>query len=291
MIDHGLFPPDLVHDVLIARGDEIEHRRSGNRPATRRRPGGTCASSSPPRPAPATSARSSPSPTPSAAPATRSSSPRRSPPSRASSARACPRSPSPTRSSAISRRCGSASARPRPTRPTGSSWASCSAASARAPRCPASSWRSTRGDPTSSCASRASSPPRSPPRRASIPVARVGAFLLAFEAYAIRTAAPGVDELRRWAGLAPDPAGERLAASPYLTLTPALVRAAGRGRSRRARWRFHAAPPPLRAVRPRGHAAARLPDLRLGRGDASASSRASTARSSTRSPTCRSGCW
>ncbi len=27
VIDHGLFPSDLVHDVLIARGDEIEHRR------------------------------------------------------------------------------------------------------------------------------------------------------------------------------------------------------------------------------------------------------------------------
>ena len=27
LIDHGLFPPDLVHDVLIARGDEIEHRQ------------------------------------------------------------------------------------------------------------------------------------------------------------------------------------------------------------------------------------------------------------------------
>ena len=26
VIDHGLFPPDLVHDVLIARGAEIEHR-------------------------------------------------------------------------------------------------------------------------------------------------------------------------------------------------------------------------------------------------------------------------
>jgi ribose 5-phosphate isomerase A len=26
VIDHGLFPPDLVSDVLIARGDEIEHR-------------------------------------------------------------------------------------------------------------------------------------------------------------------------------------------------------------------------------------------------------------------------
>jgi ribose 5-phosphate isomerase A len=27
VIDHGLFAPDLVHDVLIARGEEIEHRR------------------------------------------------------------------------------------------------------------------------------------------------------------------------------------------------------------------------------------------------------------------------
>jgi ribose 5-phosphate isomerase A len=27
VVDHGLFAPELVHDVLIARGDEIEHRR------------------------------------------------------------------------------------------------------------------------------------------------------------------------------------------------------------------------------------------------------------------------
>jgi ribose 5-phosphate isomerase A len=27
VIDHGLFSPELVHDVLIARGDEIEHRQ------------------------------------------------------------------------------------------------------------------------------------------------------------------------------------------------------------------------------------------------------------------------
>jgi ribose 5-phosphate isomerase A len=26
VVDHGLFPPDLVSDILIARGDEIEHR-------------------------------------------------------------------------------------------------------------------------------------------------------------------------------------------------------------------------------------------------------------------------
>ena len=54
-----------------------------------------------------------------------------------------------------------------------------------------------------------------------VPVARVGPWLLAMEAFAVRAAAPAVDDLRRWAGLEPDPAGERLAASPYLTLTPA----------------------------------------------------------------------
>jgi ribose 5-phosphate isomerase A len=27
VVDHGLFPPSLVSDVLIARGDQIEHRR------------------------------------------------------------------------------------------------------------------------------------------------------------------------------------------------------------------------------------------------------------------------
>jgi len=26
VIDHGLFGPDLVTDILIARGSEIEHR-------------------------------------------------------------------------------------------------------------------------------------------------------------------------------------------------------------------------------------------------------------------------
>ena len=26
VVDHGLFGPDLVTDILIARGDEIEHR-------------------------------------------------------------------------------------------------------------------------------------------------------------------------------------------------------------------------------------------------------------------------
>lgn len=27
VVDHGLFPPELVSDVLVARGDEVEHRR------------------------------------------------------------------------------------------------------------------------------------------------------------------------------------------------------------------------------------------------------------------------
>ena len=55
------------------------------------------------------------------------------------------------------------------------------------------------------------------------------------EAYAVRAAAPAVDDLRRWAGLEPDPAGERLAASPYLTLTPASFERATASRSRRTR--------------------------------------------------------
>ena len=86
-----------------------------------------------------------------------------------------------------------------------------------------------------------------------IPVARVGAFQLRFEALAVRAAAPAVDELRRWAGLEPDPAGERLADSPYLTLTPASFEPPGEPEPART-LRFHDAPPPLRAVRPPGEA-------------------------------------
>jgi ribose 5-phosphate isomerase A len=29
VVDHGLFPPELVSDVLVARGDQVEHRRLG----------------------------------------------------------------------------------------------------------------------------------------------------------------------------------------------------------------------------------------------------------------------
>ena len=27
LVEHGLFPPTMVSDVVIARGDEVEHRR------------------------------------------------------------------------------------------------------------------------------------------------------------------------------------------------------------------------------------------------------------------------
>ena len=84
-----------------------------------------------------------------------------------------------------------------------------------------------------------------------IPVARVGAFLQTLEDYAIRIAAPAVDELRQWVGLPSDPAGTRLTASPYLTLTPASFELPD-GPEPPQTWRFHDAPPPLRAVRPAG---------------------------------------
>jgi UDP:flavonoid glycosyltransferase YjiC (YdhE family) len=86
-----------------------------------------------------------------------------------------------------------------------------------------------------------------------IPVARVGPWLVGTERFAVRAAAPAVDGLRRWAGLAPDPAGERLAASPYLTLTPASLELPDAPELPQV-LRFHAAPPPLRAVRPAGTA-------------------------------------
>jgi UDP:flavonoid glycosyltransferase YjiC (YdhE family) len=86
-----------------------------------------------------------------------------------------------------------------------------------------------------------------------VPVARVGPWLPTMEAFAVRAAAPAVDELRRWAGLEPDPEGTRLAASPYLTLTPASLERAG-GSAPERTLRFHDAAPPLRAVRPAGTA-------------------------------------
>ena len=81
-----------------------------------------------------------------------------------------------------------------------------------------------------------------------IPVARVGIGTYAMESWAVRAAAPAVSELRFAAGLEPDPSGHRLAASPYLTLTPAAMEIAG-GPEPAGALRFHDAAPPLRAVR------------------------------------------
>jgi len=120
-----------------------------------------------------------------------------------------------------------------------------------------------------------------------IPHARVGTGLAMVEDYAVRTAAPAVEELRAWAGLEPDPAGERLAAAPYLTLTPPSFEAPGEPAPERI-VRFHDAAPRPRAV-PRAGATP-LVYVTFG-------SVAPTVgyfpelypRSSTRSPTCRSG--
>jgi UDP:flavonoid glycosyltransferase YjiC (YdhE family) len=84
-----------------------------------------------------------------------------------------------------------------------------------------------------------------------LPVARISPWLLAMEEFAVRRAAPAVDELRRWTGLEPDPDGARLAASPYLTLTPPSVEWPGAPEPE-GTLRFHDAAPPLRAVRPAG---------------------------------------
>jgi len=80
-----------------------------------------------------------------------------------------------------------------------------------------------------------------------IPHARVGTGLAMFEDYAVRTAAPAVDELRAWAGLEPDPAGERLAAAPYLTLAPPSLEAPGEPAPEHV-LRYHDAVPRPHAV-------------------------------------------
>src|SRR4051794_9139420 len=75
-----------------------------------------------------------------------------------------------------------------------------------------------------------------------VPHARVGIGLAATEATAIGWAAARVDELRGWAGLEPDPDGDRLAAEPYLTLTPPSLESGGA--PARAAPRDPLAPPP-----------------------------------------------
>jgi UDP:flavonoid glycosyltransferase YjiC (YdhE family) len=53
-----------------------------------------------------------------------------------------------------------------------------------------------------------------------IPIARVALGLAAVEDLSIRLAAPAVDAARAGVGLAPDPAGDRLRAMPFLTMIP-----------------------------------------------------------------------
>jgi len=54
-----------------------------------------------------------------------------------------------------------------------------------------------------------------------IPLVRVGLGLAAVEELSIRLAAPAVERQRAALGLPPDPAGERLRDTPYLTMVPA----------------------------------------------------------------------
>ncbi|MDX6629023.1 MAG: hypothetical protein QOH00_1269 [Gaiellales bacterium] len=53
-----------------------------------------------------------------------------------------------------------------------------------------------------------------------IPIVRVGLGLAAVEELSVRHAAPAVDERRIALGLPPDPAGDRLRETPYLTMVP-----------------------------------------------------------------------
>jgi UDP:flavonoid glycosyltransferase YjiC (YdhE family) len=84
-----------------------------------------------------------------------------------------------------------------------------------------------------------------------IPHARVGIGLRQTEDYAIRTAAPVLEELRVWAGVEPDPEGRRLDEAPYLTLTPPSLEAPGVTAASRT-LRYHDAPPRPRSVQDPG---------------------------------------
>jgi UDP:flavonoid glycosyltransferase YjiC (YdhE family) len=61
--------------------------------------------------------------------------------------------------------------------------------------------------------------------RHGVPVVRIGLGLQRTERWAAAAAAPGVDRLREALGLAPDPAGEGLLATPVLTGVPAAFEA------------------------------------------------------------------
>jgi len=60
-----------------------------------------------------------------------------------------------------------------------------------------------------------------------VPLARVGLGLAALEQRSVRLVAPAVDDARAKAGLPPDPSGERLRDTPYLTFLPELFDDAG----------------------------------------------------------------
>ena len=72
-----------------------------------------------------------------------------------------------------------------------------------------------------------------------IPIVRVGLGLAAMEEESIDLAAPAVNEVRLQLGLPSDPTGQRLAASPYLTMMPEeLEDPAAAGPERTHRFRF-----------------------------------------------------
>jgi UDP:flavonoid glycosyltransferase YjiC (YdhE family) len=71
-----------------------------------------------------------------------------------------------------------------------------------------------------------------------IPIVRVGLGLSVLEERSIALAAPAVDAARQAAGLAPDPDGERMRASPLYTMMPAALEVPG------------SAPPKVRRFRP-----------------------------------------
>ena len=275
VVEHGLFRPQLIE----RRADRARRARSstaeptGRRAAGIRRPraaswGGQCASSSPPPPARATSARSSPSPAPCVAPAT---STRRRPDLRSVARRARGPALHLLRRPARARPRAGVGARPRGHARRGeppSSWASCSGASAPAPPCRASSSRSTRWQPDvvvrESCefASAVAAEARE------IPVARVGAFLPRSRTTRSAPRRRLSTSCASGSACRATRRATRLAASPYLTLTPASFRAAGWSREPpQDVKRFHdAAAAAAGGAAGEGRAAARVPELRLGGG-------------------------
>jgi UDP:flavonoid glycosyltransferase YjiC (YdhE family) len=82
-----------------------------------------------------------------------------------------------------------------------------------------------------------------------IPLARVGLALAAIEERATALAAPQVDAARALLGLAPDPAGDRMRETPYLTMMPAALEDPAAPLPARTH-RFAEGPPPEAAPLP-----------------------------------------